>query len=128
MGEVEIVISILAMGISVGVGLYTWKNTRPVEKQQIDLNIKQQDSSSMLTCFQIISSPESRGRQKRVGANHRSKKQTDSKVLFETGSISTDADILKEEFNQISVLYELGLVNRENFEKVYAGKVVKFWK
>ena len=119
-----IILSIIAIIISV----VTWIKTRPAEQKQMEINVKQSDHSSMLTCFQILSSDEAMDSKRKIADNFKVKRKQGKNIIFNSGSISTDAYRVKHAFNQVSLLYKLSLVNQEYFEQSYGGSVVRFWK
>ena len=130
MGEYDILFNILVISISLIamiMSIITRKKIRPAEQQQIAINVKQQDSSSMLACFNLLGSTETKVDIEKVANYYRNNNNT-KKVIFDAESIIISANRLKESFNQACILYQLELINRLHFEKVFAGKIVRTWK
>lgn len=97
-------------------------------QEQIKLMNVDVHSKTMSRIFELLTNPEMKKHKQTVANGYWSFKDTKKPVIFETGSASTSASIVKQAFDQACLLYELGLVDHEQFIAVYGGTVVRFWK
>lgn len=85
-------------------------------------------SKTMARIFELLTNPDMKTHKQKIANGYWAFKDAKKPVIFQTGSASTSASIVKQAFDQACLQYELGLVNREQFLAVYGGNVVRFWK
>jgi len=111
-----IIISVSSLGIAV----FAFYRARPIEKQQYD-------SNSMLECFKLLSNEDVK-KSKKALADKRTELLKENKPIHFDETLKSDVWRVQEAYNQVSVLYLLNLLNKENFRKVYGKTVVTTWK
>ncbi|MCV0367326.1 MAG: hypothetical protein K5798_08725 [Nitrosopumilus sp.] len=97
-------------------------------KEQIKLMNVDVHSKTMSRIFELLTNPEMKKHKQKVANGYWSFKNNNEPAIFSTGSASISASIVKQAFDQACLLYELGLVDHEQFLAVYGGTVVRFWK
>lgn len=85
-------------------------------------------AKTMARIFELLTNPTMKKHKQTVANGYWAFKDAKKPVIFQTGSASTSASIVKQAFDQACLQYELGLVDQEQFCAVYGGTVVRFWK
>ncbi len=127
------------IGVLTGIGVYlTYENSRRIEetqRKQVDIlknqhDLQRQDffSQAMLTCFNILSNPSIRSCKEMIAQERRDRIEHKKHLIFSEGGTKNCADQIEEAYNEVSALYLLGLLNKENFRTVYGGGLVTWWK
>lgn len=120
MAQYEIWIPILISVASLIMSILAFYKARPIEKQQYD-------STAMVECFQILGKVDLKASKKIIADQRRMLLQQNKPIIF-TLEIRQDVEKVREAYNQATALYQLGLLNKEQFKYVYGGAVVAFWK
>lgn len=127
------------IGVLTGIGVFlSYDNSRRVEetqrkqvailKNQHDSQRQQFFSQAMLTCFNILSNPDIRNCKEMIGIERRDRVEHKKPLIFSEGGTKNCADMIEEAYNEVSALYLLDLLNKENFQTVYGGGLVIWWK
>lgn len=120
MDQYEIWIPIAISVVSLIVSIFAFYKARPIERQQYDAN-------TMLECFKILGNVDLKAAKKNIADERRLLLKQNKPIIF-AGQVRTDVEKVREAYNQATALYELGLLNKEQFKGVYGGAVVAFWK
>ncbi|CUR52815.1 protein of unknown function [Nitrosotalea devaniterrae] len=127
------------IGVVTAIGVYlSYDNSRKIEetqRKQIDILKNQHDSQrqqffsqAMLTCFNILSNSDIRSCKEIIGQERRDRMEHKKSLIFNEDGIKNCADKIEEAYNEVSALYLLDLLNKENFRTVYGGGLVIWWK
>lgn len=114
-------IALIASFGSMIVAIIAFVRARPIEKQQYD-------TESMLKAFDLLSDTKFLDAKTRVAISYWDSKDNGKKAIFKGGTIEDDSNHLRNHFDKTCVLYELGLLDKTNFLRVYAGNIAVSWQ
>jgi hypothetical protein len=120
MVQAEIWIPIAISAVSLIVSILAFHKARPIERQQYDAN-------AMLECFKILGNVDLKTSKKHIADERKLLLRQNKPIIF-ADQVRTDVEKVREAYNQATALYQLGLLNKEQFKYVYGGAVVAFWK
>lgn len=116
-GSYLILIPIIISLFSAGMVLFTY----------FKIQSKNQQAESMLACFKILSDFSVKHSKEYLAKEWDFFKRNNKKVIF-TNNIKWKVQKVLEAYNQACALYELGLLNKKHFRKVYGGTIVRTFR
>jgi len=120
------IISAIFSAVAVLVAVITWKKARPIEKLQVEMSSQEFSRDSLLECFRLINDLEVM-KSKKIIADIRRADKTGAGYMMPSDYEERVRKVATA-YNQVCALYELGLLNKKNFNFVYGGAIVSTWK